>query len=135
MTNTRKRIILLFVALCALLMSACGAGQQAIVTSNPGEAHDTIFSVEPRLNGTLTIWLTHDDVGAYCTLDTNLKLKIQQLWDTEQYEVILSYVSINAGDAELGGALSLNPTTMCARERGGEGTIVYRIVDIRPAQE
>jgi len=52
------RLILCFAIL--VLLAACGAGAKAITE---GTLQDSIFSVEPRVNGTVSIWMTHDDVG------------------------------------------------------------------------
>ncbi len=59
----------LIVPVLLMLLSACGAGPKAIVE---GTLRDTVFAVEPRANNTISVWMTHDDVGVYCTTDTEL---------------------------------------------------------------
>lgn len=97
-------------ALMIVLISACGPGPYAI---QQGTLRDTIFSVEPRLNGTTTVWFTHDDVGAYCTKDAEIITLVNEIIRSNNPEVIATYRSLNRGDAEYGTLLS---TDGCARE-------------------
>lgn len=47
--------------ICTLLLfAACVPGPHAVVD---GVLRDTIFSYEPRANGSISIWMLHDDVG------------------------------------------------------------------------
>lgn len=55
---------------CVVFLAGC-AGEN-LDTSNPAVARDEIFSVEPRVNGTYTIWLVHDDISAYCATDKSM---------------------------------------------------------------
>lgn len=128
-----KRLVLLVTVLFVLLLTACGPGAKAITSGNPGVLRDTIFSVEPRLNGTTTVWMTHDDLGSYCTKDASLSKLAQDIINdkTKPAEVILQYASINAGDSEGGGVLGDITSSGCAADRStGNGNVVYKIVSI-----
>ena len=48
-----------------IIVNACTPQEQRTYTKT-GIARDTVFSVEQRGNGATVLWLTHDDVTAYC---------------------------------------------------------------------
>jgi hypothetical protein len=83
--------------LATILLSGCGAGAYAITRA---ELRDWIFNVEPRNNGSMTVWMRHDDVGAYCTLNSDLQEKINGIWNSPDVYVYLTYRSVNNNDAE-----------------------------------
>lgn len=126
---------ILFVVLAILLLaSACMPGAKAILTGNPGVLRDTIFSIEPRANGTTVVWMTHDDLGSYCTKDPAIVKAATAIINdkTRPAEVILTYASINAGDSENGGIFDLG-STGCPADRGeGNGNVVYKVVSVVP---
>jgi len=88
-----KRILILVVM--ATLVTAC-QGQGHILN---GKLRDTIFSVEQRKSGALVMWMTHDDVGNYCTLDPALGQKALQAFNRGG-SVIVTYSSVTTGSAE-----------------------------------
>ena len=84
------------VILILAIVAGC-AGPQAI--RGKATLRDTIFSVEPRNNGVTVMWMTHDDVGAYCTTKPEIAEKMQKYLDgSEHVEVLVDYKSLNVGD-------------------------------------
>ncbi len=84
------------ICLAILALSGC-AGAQAI--KGKATLRDTIFSVEPRNNGVTVMWMTHDDVGAYCTTRPEIAAKMKHfLNDKNRQEVLVDYKSLNVGD-------------------------------------
>lgn len=78
-----------------LTLSGC-AGAQAITKAT---LRDTIFSVEPRNNGVTVMWMTHDDVGAYCTTRPEIAAKMHRFLNEQtRREVLVDYKSLNVGD-------------------------------------
>lgn len=121
-----KRIALLLV----VLLSAC-AGQHAITDAY---MRDTIFSIEPRLNGTATIWMTHDDVGSYCSRDATIIAKAHAIFASTNPETVVEYRSVNTNDPEwtwfggVGGG--------CAVETGSSsGHTTYLVLNIWTLEE
>jgi hypothetical protein len=86
-------VVLLFVA----LLVGC-QGVQAITDAT---ARDTIFSVEKRANGAYVMWLTHDDVGTYCTGDPALGQKEMDIMKSGQ-DALIEYRTLNTSDKENG---------------------------------
>jgi uncharacterized lipoprotein YajG len=89
--------ILSAVVICILVLVLSGcAGPQSITKAT---LRDTIFSVEPRNNGVTVMWMTHDDVGAYCTTRPEIAEKMNQfLHQNTRQEVLVDYQSLNVGD-------------------------------------
>lgn len=114
--------ILVLLAVAVLALAACGPGPYAI---REGTLRDTIFSVEPRLNGTTTVWFTHDDVGAYCTKDEAITTLVAEIIRSDNPEVIATYRSLNRGDAEYG---SLFGTDGCAKE--DDSNTIYLLLSV-----
>jgi hypothetical protein len=109
-----------------LLLSSCGAGAKAITE---GTLRDTIFSVEPRVNGTVSVWFTHDDVGVYCTYDKTLGDKALELLKSPSAEVIATYRSVNNTDPEYGAFLDVSKG--CGDNSGkNNSTVVYKLLSI-----
>ncbi len=116
-----KRLTLFVLLLAGLVLAGCGSnGIQGLGAITDAYLRDTIFSVEPRVNGSTTMWMTHDDVGYYCTTDRALGQKIlAMIKDTSQpVEVLVEYRSVNIGDPEYNGATLGG----CARESTGAGS-------------
>ena len=116
-----KRHTLLVLILAAFVLAACGSnGIQGPGAITHAYLRDTIFSVEPRANGSTTMWMTPDDVGYYCTTDKALgKAILDMIKDTSQpAEVLVEYRSVNIGDSEYNGAVLGG----CARESTGAGS-------------
>lgn len=102
---TKQFILLVFLLLfVSVTIAACGAGNKAITQ---GTLRDTIFNHEPRVNGTISIWMTHDDVGVYCTLDKALGDKALSILRSNNAEVIITYRSLNNNDPEHGGWIDI----------------------------
>lgn len=115
--------LLLIAVLLLLVLAACGPGAHAI---REGTLRDTVFSIEPRQNGTTSIWFTHDDVGAYCTRDGEIVATAQLAIRSTNSEVIATYRSINNNDPEYGGLL--NAFGGCANDKG---TTIYLLLSLR----
>ncbi len=116
-----KHLTILVLIFSAFVLAACGSsGIQGPGAITDAYLRDTIFSVEPRVNGSTTMWMTHDDVGYYCTTDKTLGQQIlAMIKDPGQpVEVIVEYRSVNIGDAEYNGAVLGG----CARESTGSGS-------------
>jgi hypothetical protein len=119
----------LLLAVMVLVLAACGPGPYAI---REGTLHDTIFSVEPRMNGTTTVWFTHDDVGAYCTKDPEISALVSEIVRSNNTEVVATYRSLNRGDAEYG---SLFGTDGCAKEDDANTIYLLLTVERVPQDE
>ncbi len=120
-----KRVAILTGMLLILtVLSACGAGPKAIVE---GTLRDTIFAVEPRANNTISVWMTHDDVGVYCTTDAELGEKALSYLRTNP-DVIITYRSVNNDDPEWAWFGDLTGGG-CASERG-QDVEVYKLLTI-----
>jgi hypothetical protein len=121
--------MLIIVGLLSLL-SACGAGPKAIVE---GTLRDTLFAVEPRANNTISVWMTHDDVGVYCTTDTELGDKALSFLRSTNPTVIITYRSVNNDDPEWAWLGDLTGGG-CASERG-DNVEVYKLLTIEQAEQ
>lgn len=84
-------------ALLVLALGGCAQGAQAITQAY---LRDSIFSIEPRANGTFTVWMTHDDVGSYCTNDPSIIAQAKVIFDSPDPTAVIEYRSINANDPE-----------------------------------
>lgn len=93
-----KAVIGLLITI-ALLASCAGAGPHAV---RDAIARDTIFAIETKQNGSHFIWLRYDDVGVYCTMNTELFDKAVSIFKDEAKppEVFISYISANLGTEE-----------------------------------
>lgn len=109
MKKTRISLVVLAIA-CLILVtiSACdgfGLSVQGPHSITQAYLRDTIFSVEPRLNGSVTVWMTHDDIGFYCTTDQSIKQQaLAIIEDIDQApSVLITYRSVNINDPEVNG--------------------------------
>lgn len=75
----------------AMIINSCNVSFPSYTRS--GEARDTLFSYEHRGNNVTVIWLTHDDVSAYCFVDSSLRERIPDLLHNHEGEVIIGYKS------------------------------------------
>lgn len=112
-------------------LAACGPGPHAV---QDGALRDTIFAIETKQNGSHFVWMMHDDVGVYCTMDNALFGKAEAIFNDKSHtpEVIINYISANLGSAENPGLLQ-NPL-------GNEGcshdeAVVYVMTAITPVNE
>lgn len=117
------------VAVLVFVLAACGAGPQAITQAF---ARDQLFSIEPRVNGTATLWLMHDDVGSYCTLNQDIIAKAQQVLASENTEVVIEYRSLNNDDPEYSIARGIGGG--CAKE-GDDDHTTYLILNFYTVEE
>lgn len=114
------------VLVMALLLAGC-EGAKAI---REGRLRDTLFSIERHANGAASIWVTHDDVGVYCTLDQEIVAQAEQIFTSTHPEVIITYGSVNAGSSESGNVLA--PLQGCAY-MDDKTVTVYRIINLEAA--
>lgn len=127
--KAKKGGIIGLILLLALMLAGC-QGPKAIVNAT---LRDTIFSVEPRANGATSIWMTHDDVGTYCTFDTKLAADALAILKSANPEVIITYRSINSNDPEWAWLGDMNGNG-CPQESGQQSTI-YKLLTIqRPGE-
>ena len=112
-----------------LTVAACSPAGN-ISKRNPGMLRDTIFSVEPRNNGSYIIWMTHDDVAAYCTTDKALGDTAIQAINSRTGLVVMEYRNRETGDKE---SWAVNQGG-CAVESSGDATSttpIFKILSIR----
>lgn len=90
---------------------------------------DTLFSVEKQKNGSWRIWMTHDDVSAYCTVDDELgELALDIIQNDEIPEVVFMFNDIEWEDETAGGIWN---TSICGQ--GIYETKVWALLDLRRA--
>ena len=80
----------------SLMLVVLGACSPKVDSRNPATLRDEIFSVEPRTNGTYTIWLVHDDVAAYCTNDKVIGERALAAVRGNSSLVVITYVNTTA---------------------------------------
>ena len=88
---------LLFGLVIALVLQAPSCGGTQV---RNGTARDTLWGVEPVVNGNVRIFLTHDDVAGYCTSDPALAEEVQDILENHLGEVIITYSDITKEDKE-----------------------------------
>lgn len=98
--SRRSRTILLLGVLLLLFVAACSPNR--ITGRNPATLRDQIFSVEPRQNGTVSIWMVHDNVGTYCTANGDLINKINTIFRSSDPSAYVSYRTMQIGDPACG---------------------------------
>lgn len=96
----RSRYTLLLGVLLLLFVAACSPNR--ITGRNPATLRDQIFSVEPRQNGTVSIWMVHDNVGTYCTANGDLINKINTIFRSSDPSAYVSYRTMQIGDPACG---------------------------------
>jgi len=127
----KKMLILVFLIL--LTTAACSPAGN-INKRNPGILRDTIFSVEPRNNGSYIIWMQHDDVAAYCTTDKALGDQAIEAINSRTGLIIMEYRNREVGDKE-NGAVNQGG---CAVESSGDATSttpIFKILSIKILSE
>lgn len=125
-----RAIKILLVALFAVsILSAC-KGNQAITDAT---ARDTIFSVEHRNNGAVVMWLTHDDVGTYCTVDKGLGETAFEIMKSGQ-DALVSYRTLNASDKENGALFGMFEGGCNTDNKSGNNTnYLVTKIEVAPA--
>lgn len=101
---------------------------------NPAVARNQIFSVEPRNNGTYTIWLMNDDVAAYCATTKIVGETALKALRSKSGEAIITYRNLLPTDKNYNRKpfnYDYNPDACIAE--GAE--IVYYILSIEVLDE
>src|SRR3954467_682618 len=95
-----SRMVILLGVLVLLFAAACSPNR--ITGRNPATLRDQIFSVEPRQNGTVSIWMVHDDTGTYCTANGDLINEINTIFRSADPSAYVSYRTMQIGDPACG---------------------------------
>lgn len=74
--------------LVVMFLTGCAS---EIDPSHPAIVRDELFSVEPRVNGTYTIWLMHDDIAAYCAMDETIGETALKAMHEKSAIVVINY--------------------------------------------
>lgn len=120
-THASRYAVLLGV-IALLLLAACSPNR--ITGRNPATLRDQIFSVEPRQNGTVSIWMVHDNVGTYCTANGDLINEINTIFRSADPSAYVSYRTMQIGDPA------------CGQEGDADsGFHTYLITDIEPVRQ
>ena len=117
-----RMIVLGALAILVLLAAACSPNR--ITGRNPATLRDQIFSVEPRQNGTVSIWMVHDNIGTYCTANGDIIAEINRIFRSSDPSAFVSYRTMQIGDPACG-------------QEGDEasGFRTYLITDIEPVNQ
>jgi len=94
-----KRFVLLVVILFSLV---AGCSSQQITGRNPGVLRDQIFSIEPRANGTVSVWMVHDNLGTYCTADQAVVTELNTIFYSPDPTAFITYRTFQIGDPQCG---------------------------------
>lgn len=117
-----SRTVVLLGVLVLLLIAACSPNR--ITGRNPATLRDQIFSVEPRQNGTVSIWMVHDNIGTYCTANSELIARINTIFRSADPSAYVSYRTMQVGDPA------------CGQEGDSEsGFHTYLITDVQPVSQ
>lgn len=95
-----KQVFFILVVLFSSVITSCsGAGPHAV---RDATLRDTVFSVETKENGSHFVWMVHDDVGVYCTMNDVLFKKVTDIFydKTHPADVFIKYISSNLGSDE-----------------------------------
>src|SRR3954454_6586070 len=87
---------ILLAVIVLLLIAACSPNR--ITGRNPATLRDQIFSVEPRQNGTVSIWMVHDNTGTYCTANGDIINEINTIFRSADPSAYVSYRTMLIGD-------------------------------------
>ena len=124
--NLRKfrgaRYVAVLAVLVLVLIAACSPNK--ITGRNPATLRDQIFSVEPRQNGTVTIWMVHDNIGTYCTANGDLINEINTIFHSKDPSAYVSYRTFQFGDPACGQEGDAN-----------SGFHTYLITDVQPVSQ
>jgi hypothetical protein len=97
-----KYRLLVLSALALVLLLAVACSPNRITGRNPATLRDQIFSVEPRQNGTVSIWMVHDNIGTYCTADSRIIDEINRIFRSSDPSAYVSYRTMQIGDPACG---------------------------------
>lgn len=118
----RSHAIILLGVLVLMVIAACSPNR--ITGRNPATLRDQIFSVEPRQNGTVSIWMVHDNVGTYCTANGDIINEINTIFRSNDPSAYVSYRTMQIGDPA------------CGQEGDADsGFHTYLITDIQPVAQ
>lgn len=100
-----RRAFWVIVFLLLFLGGCVGKGAHAV---EQGEIRNIIYSIESKVDGTYFVWMTNDDVGAYCTMDKAIYDQAKSILEDETRipKVFLGYESLNRGTKERPATLS-----------------------------
>jgi hypothetical protein len=113
--------LFLIVCLLAFVLAGCKA-----YYTEDAWGRDYLFSVEITKRGYYRIWFTHDDVSAYCTVNSELGKQAMNLLKEHDGEVLFHFFDSEIGDPEA----DWWSTTKCGQ--GIYDTKVWIIDDIIP---
>src|SRR5215208_6512730 len=114
--------LILLGVIALLLLAACSPNR--ITGRNPATLRDQIFSVEPRQNGTGSIWMVHDNTGTYCTAKGDIIDEINTIFRSKDPSAYVSYRTMQIGDPA------------CGQEGDADsGFHTYLITDIKPVEQ
>ncbi len=108
-----------FAVVILVVLAACSPN--TITGRNPATLRDQIFSVEPRQNGTVSIWMVHDNIGTYCTANGDLINRINTIFHSKDPSAYISYRTMQVGDPACGQEGDSN-----------SGFHTYLITDVQP---
>ena len=77
------------------------------------------------------MWLTHDDVGTYCTVDSALGQKEFDIMKSGQ-DALIQYRTLNSGDKENGALLGLFQGG-CNTDRSSGNNTNYLVLSVEVA--
>lgn len=115
--------LMVLAALLMLLLVGC-VGPQAVTNA---QLRDTIFSIEHRVSGVTMIWVTHDDVGIYCTDNAQIIQTATEIFQSDDPTAILGYRSLNTNDPQF----NIFGLAGCSHTQGiNDSTVVYLLTSI-----
>lgn len=118
----------LFVVVLVFLVSLMLLGSCKAYRTKQGVLRDTIYSVEHTGNGSWKVYMTHDDLAAFCTYDNTVGYRALDLINTHNGEVIIKFRAIDETDPEW----SILNGSDCLTTNAADIT-VFHMLDIQPA--
>lgn len=86
-----------FPPLQQIVLNVVGIELQGVNACVDCVLRDTIHNIEPRANGTMVVWVTYDDVGAFCVTDTQMQQEIMDEFYGQGRTIFMRYNSVNLG--------------------------------------
>lgn len=80
--------LMVLVLVVAFLITGCD-----LKRVERGYARDFIFSVEPTVSGSYSVFLTHDESVVYCTQDREMGQHLIDILENHDGEVIIEYAT------------------------------------------
>lgn len=85
------------VALTLVLIASACQPVHGAKSIDDATAHDFVFSVEARHDGSFAMWLRNDSVGVYCLPTRELYDSARAIVESRNPEIVLRYASLNSG--------------------------------------